>query len=435
MTAACADEEECEQPLRLCEIDDAACQRHVFVQTACAREFAGRDVPSVRAITRDEFADELRGDGAPPTAAEQRADQQYATALRMLALLPPGTSSSDDAAIGAYAQSVLAYYSREDEGVTIISTNLSGADREHQVYVLSHEFVHAQQDVDVGLAQLFDAHVTSTDSNIALRSLTEGEAVLFSNLTLARQKGHRLSQGALHDYFDAGQQSLREDAADPEVGFTDITLGFPYPFGGDFVARAWEDGGPAAVLARYDDPPASTAEILRELGNYPQAHDVVVPPLDVDPVPEGWSIVDEDTLGAWVVHAVALRNGASDSQYEDEWFGDHFIVMGGPTAADVVLLWRITFATLATANQFANIGDATPSEGVRAVEVDNGQVTIVMAPDAATLADWQARIVGAEVDDAPPESTAPAHPRRRRMLGERLPTSRASPPPSRTQPR
>lgn len=399
MIAACADEGECEQPLHLCEIDDASCQEHVFVQTACAREFDGRDVPPVRAISRDEFEDELRS-GDPPTVDEMRADAQLATALRMLWLLPEDATSNDDASIAAYARNVLAYYSRDDERVTIISTNLGDADREQQVYVLSHEFVHAQQDVEVGLQQLFDAHVTTRDSDIAMRSLVEGEAVHYSNLTLARQRHHAITEQSYASYYAQREQDLEQSARDPLVDFTTLTQGFPYAFGAELVTKHYYADGRDGVAAMYDDPPTSTADVLQQLDDH-TGPALAVPPLSAEPLPDGWSVVADDTFGAWVGYAVAQRTGVSSYRPGDlalEWIGDRIIVVGGPTEAEVALAWRIRFASDAGAASFLHL---MPQEGSVVVEQKGHELTIVAANDDATLATWQAIFAAAVVDAAP----------------------------------
>ena len=411
LVGACAEDGECEQPLHLCEIDDASCQEHVFVQTACAREFEGRDVPPVRSITRAEFEDELRGDGPPPTEADVRSDRQLATALRMLWLLPDDATSNDEASIEAYARNVLAFYSREDEGVTIVSTNLGDAVREQQVYVLSHEFVHAQQDVDVGLQPLFDEYATSLDSGIALRSLTEGEAVHYSNLTIAHQRNHSIDEQSFASYYADREQERERDARDPLVDFTTLTQAFPYAFGAHLVTERWYAEGSQGVLAMYDAPPSSTADVLRQLAGL-SATTPDMPELSAEPLPEGWTVLADDTFGAWVGYAVALRTGepASRTVFASEWLGDRIIVVGGENEADVALAWRIRFASGAGAASF----DAfVAAEGVEAHERIGTLVTIVVASSDEVLTTWQDIFTAAQVDDAAPRSSAPDRVRKR----------------------
>lgn len=412
---ACADDRECEEPLRVCDIASAGCREHVFVQTACARGHDGRTVPTVYTITRDEFETLLRSEDEP-TAEQQRIDAQTATALRMLDLLPPGTTSSNEATIESYARNVLAFYSRGDASVTIVETNLGDVDRETSVFILSHEFVHAQQDIDVGLQDFFDAHVTSADSNAAIRSITEGEAVLFSNVTMARQPGAGLSSAIFDEYYARQQQALRDAAAgstDPatEAAYTDLSSSFPYPFGGQLVTDRWLSEGDAGVLDLYDDPPLSTATILRTLAGVEPANVVDLPPLSASTVPEGWSIVAEDTLGAWIMFAVARRSNVSESaaiELSQDWAGDRVLVAGGTADAEVALAWTVRFGGEASAELFAEfLSAAPPPEGVRSVQQAGHDVTLVMAFDADALALWEGTFEAAVVEPGSSLRSAP----------------------------
>jgi hypothetical protein len=415
----CGDPDDCDRPLQVCDIGSEGCREHVFVQTACARAHDGRTVPRVHTIDRAEFEALLR-QGPEPTADERRHDAQAAAALRMLDLLPPGTASSNEAAIAAYARNVLAFYSRSDASITIIETNLGEVDDETAVFVLSHEFVHAQQDVDVGLQGFFDEHVTSSDSNTAVRSVTEGEAVLMSNVTMARQPGAALTAAVFDQYYTSWQRGMRDAAAgvtaddEPAAAYTDLSAAFPYPFGGELVTDRWFEEGMPGVLALYDDPPLSTATVLRTLAGGEPANVVDRPPLSAGPLPEGWTFVADDTLGAWILYAVALRSGIDDvtaSALAEDWAGDHLLVLGGPTEAEVALAWRLRFGSEHSATAFATIDDGAPREGVRSVRRDGHDVTLVMAIDTDALAQWEGRFEAAAVEPSPTLRDAPA-PRR-----------------------
>lgn len=402
---ACADED-CEEDLRICDIGSGECQEHVFVQTACARGHAARLPPTVHTITRDQLEDLLRGD-EPPTPEQQLLDAQIATSLRMLALLPQGETSSEEAAIQAYAQSVLAFYSRSDRSVTIVETNL-GDDPETEVFVLSHEFVHAQQDNDVGLQDFFDANATSTDSATATRSVTEGEAVHYSNLTLARQPGFSITEGIYADYYEQQQQGLREAAAgnvDPqsELALTNLSSLFPYPFGGQLVTNRWFDEGDVGVLELYDDPPPSTAAVLRTL-----AGDA---PLPIEPVtvsmgelPAGFEVIADDVMGAWILYAFVLRHGITEptaSSIVEGWQGDQLVVAGGEGELDVAVAWTVRLADANLAQALANVDGVAPREGARSVRLSDRTVTMVSVQDAADLPQWEGVFPAATVASDP----------------------------------
>ncbi len=388
LPSACAEpEESCDDPLELCDIAGADCQRHVYVQTACVRGHAGRDTPSVSTITRTELEDLIRSDDVP-SEAEQRADAQRATALRMLSLLPAGQTSSDEAAIQAYARNVLAFYSRGNASVTIVETNLGDVGMDTSVFILSHEFVHAQQDIDVDLQEFFDANVDTADSLTATRSITEGEAVMYSNLTMSRQDGRFLTAEIFDEYYSSQQAALRESAAGSGAQYTDISSSFPYPFGGQLVTDTWLVEGNPGVLALYDAPPASTAAVLRTLAGAEPGSAIERPQLTTGTVPDDWSEIAEDTLGAWILFAVTRRAGfteSSASTLAEDWAGDRLLVLGGPTEAHAAVAWSVRFGSDASAELFADIEQTAAPEGVRSVQLDGRDVHILMAPDDATL--------------------------------------------------
>ncbi|MEX1366630.1 MAG: hypothetical protein AB1Z98_26125, partial [Nannocystaceae bacterium] len=358
--------------------------------------------------------------GAPPTEDEVRVDAQLATSLRMLGLLPPGQTSSDEAAIAAYASSVLAFYSRADASVTIVTTNLGDTDLETEVFVLSHEFVHAQQDVDIGLQDFFDEHATTSDGGTATRSVTEGEAVHYSNLTLARRSGLSLTPQLFDEYYAAQQQVLRDAAAgspDSDVGYTDLSSLFPYSFGGQLVTERWFSGGDPGVLELYEAPPPSSGAVLRTIDDQqPLALDPVT--VSVGTLPEGYSLVAQDTLGAWILYAYALRSGIDEptaSALAKDWQGDEIVVAGGATETDVAQAWALRFGDPSSAQALAAITTVAAAEGVRSVRVSGRDATIVMTQTEDQLAQWDAVFPAAAVEPGQElvTSSATRAPRRR----------------------
>lgn len=414
---ACGDEPGCDEPLRICDIGSSECREHVFVQTACARGFDDHTPPPVESITRAELIEVLRPDETP-TQAQALEDEQRAKMMRMLRLVPPSTTSDMEASIQTLASQVLAFYDRDSGTVTLVESNLGDIERSAEIFVLSHEFVHAQQDVDIGLQGFFDEHVTTYDSATASRCVTEGEAVHYSNLTLARQPGAEISAEAFAAYYRDQQGAVRQLAADREaVGYTELTLAFPYPFGGELVTEEWFAAGDPGVLALYDAPWPSTGDVLRLLGDEPPRGAPDVPSLAAPDLPEGWSILADDTFGAWITFAFAHRNLVARSTAEEialDWSGDRLLVAVGPTASDVALAWRFRFGDERSAESLAVVGDVPPHEGAWSVVRDGRDLMIVVGPDADSLPTWEASFVAAapgrpEHEQQPrPQARAPA---------------------------
>ena len=68
-SGSCADEESSAACPGLddddCNIGEASCQQQIFAATACLRGQPDAQLPPIRTITREEYADELRGQSAP----------------------------------------------------------------------------------------------------------------------------------------------------------------------------------------------------------------------------------------------------------------------------------------------------------------------------------------------------------------------------------
>jgi hypothetical protein len=104
------------------------------------------------------------------------------------------------------------------------------------------------------------------------------------------------------------------------------------------------DGGWAAVDEAYDDPPASTEQVL-----HPEAWSDREPPIAVT-VPAdlaaemgpGWSVGLEDTLGELQLR-IWLRTGRDDADDATEaaaagWGGDRVVLLDGPDGASAIAI-------------------------------------------------------------------------------------------------
>ena len=175
-------------------------------------------------------------------------------------------------------EQVAGYYVPET-GELVVRVPDGGTIRPLDRVTLAHELEHALADQALGLPDLLtDPDLADADARLGAMALVEGGATLLmqhwavEQLSLAEQL-----TGTLGGDLDAAQASL---AAVPH--HLQRELLFPYTAGLDYVCELYLDGGWAAVDARYDDPPATSVEVLfpERDGQRPQAPAELLAPED-----------------------------------------------------------------------------------------------------------------------------------------------------------
>ena len=188
--------------------------------------------------------------------------------------------------------------------------------------------------------------------------------------------------------------------------------------------------GHAGVLGLYDEPPRSSGEVMRRNGGL-EALRLDLPTVGNGPLPEGYEQVAFDSLGAWVVYAVARRGGLSEEQANAlalDWVGDSIVVMGGATEAEVAVAWRVRFSQPASAELLAQIDQVPPPEGARSIRVRDHDVQLVLSADETRLAEWEEVFPVAQVEPVQGFRAAAPSPRRvlpRPIVDPRAPRGRA----------
>jgi hypothetical protein len=133
-------------------------------------------------------------------------------------------------------------------------------------------------------------------------------------------------------------------------------LTFPYEAGAAFVTQLYAAGGWDAVNAAYDQPPASTEQVL-----HPEkylADEVPAEVAEPDPSAQlgsGWREVEATTLGE-AMTAIWLEGLGTDRAEADAaangWGGDRLSVVRGPDGG-WALAWQLTWDAPAQAAEFA----------------------------------------------------------------------------------
>jgi hypothetical protein len=301
-----------------------------------------------------------------------------------LGLLPAG-SSLEQLELDLQAGQVVGFYDPISKQLYVLSQ--SGGVGVLQKVTFSHEFTHALQDQNFGLAKLNTDAADQTDRDMARLSLAEGDATLSmsqwsaKNLSLVDMLSLAGSAGVGADQLAAAPAILRQ------------TLLFPYQQGLAFVQGIYDSGGWAAVDALYAKPPNSSSQIL-----HPELYATGVEPVAVTlpKVPTslaaGWQLVTQDTLGeldltVWLEgeHPTSDQTDAATSATA-QWGGDRVGLYEGPNGTWAVVL-RTDWRSDAGRQAFRDEAALAAGRLAHPIAVCSGPsaVDVFVASDRATL--------------------------------------------------
>ena len=217
----------------------------------------------------------------------------------MLGMLDPGTDLYT-LLIDLYAEQVAGFYDGDAEEM-VVPAAPEGFTPLQRITVL-HELVHALTDQHFDFNDGYEVLIDdgTGDDASAFQALIEGDAT--------RSQFVYLEGMSPTEAVQAATEALSYDSSvlDSIPSWMQADLTFPYDQGLVFVDAIVSTGGLAAVDEAYQEPPATTEQIL-DVAKYnrnEQPRDL--PPLTVDL--EGWTLHDEATLGEW-----GLRLVISDS--------------------------------------------------------------------------------------------------------------------------
>ena len=382
----CGDEDAVSLP---CNVANRACQRAVFDATAKSRGQSNAKLPRVRVITRAQLAAELRAsvegqtDELPADVALEQEQSQRALALLGL-LPPPAEQSVDDAYIEQSVATIAAYYSHSSHDITVIADQTE--DREEATITLSHEFVHALQDQREGLSRLQRKYSETTDDDVALTSLIEGEATWQSYVTFYREiHGLSLDQWNHPRLFEAILDNTLEAVEESSAPLIDMIELMPYPVGGKRLSELEVAQGAEAISALYDEPPLTLRWCAAEpLDGLPSKLDC-----DVPPAPEGYRRFDVDRLGFGGLLAFRTAQGedAFSAYAEAEhWRADSIASYASESEGDsVAVVWRILLDSAIAARGLAAFTNAS---GEATALAQGNAVVLSAATDPDLLERW-----------------------------------------------
>lgn len=333
--------------LASCEITETACQRAVLDLTACVRGDAESKLPPIRMLSRADFAAELTEEQEADESIEMRAIE---ASLEALHLLGPATTLGD-ASVEQQASAIAAYYRRDEKDITIISD--TSMEPDSAMNVLSHELTHYLQD---RAGQLLSTSGVSLDEAVALRALTEGDALVTSLHFSAAARGvspNRVSWDALWSQLE---DSVVLDTEGSDSPLMAAAIRLPYLIASPMIQEAWAYGGRAQVDHFYDAPPRTELDWLNGSFAYTLAEPLdCLPPLP----PDGYELVTMDSFGVAGLFALlsAGELGQASIAATLGWRQDGLAVYVEKAAADrdelaMLAAWRIRFDNAEAAESF-----------------------------------------------------------------------------------
>jgi hypothetical protein len=307
--------------------------------------------------------------------------------LKVLGLLP-ADASLEELYISLLSGVVAGLYNPKDKTLYVVSR--SGGLGPTEKTTFAHEYTHALQDQNFGLAGLQLDAPGQGDQGMARLALVEGDATLLMTLWQI----DNLSQAELIQLLGESLDPAVTGPLEKMPAVLRESLLFSYTSGLTFTQRLHSSGGWAAVDAAFGKPPASTEQIL-----HPEKYDSGEAPTIVD-LPDdlaarmgaGWSVGLEDTLGEfqlklWLANAAGgvATDQANTTKAAAGWGGDRVAVLDGPGAVTAVAI-SSEWDTASDAAEFAAQAELVVQSlsGVGDVLAASGgtNVTVILAPSA-----------------------------------------------------
>jgi hypothetical protein len=346
--------------LKPCDITKATCRDAVLELTACIRGSAVPDQIPVRTITSDQLRTELQ---ARAMMLGVLTGTPWDTGLIRLGLLAPGTTSVDQQ-IEQAVQDVTAFYEHSPQRITLVDTMMTMS-QSQQMYLLSHEYVHYLQDIEVGLSKLRKRYDASSDASTAGSALVEGEAVVSAQRALARIQGKSVESVDFQALTDSMLTDMLVHVAASNGALQAANDTLPFPVGIRYIANVWTEFDRMHVDALFQNAPMSLVDWIHGYGDGMIAP-TLVEPLDcgVPDAPDGFATWASDSLGsAGALALLAVTAGGSDTSARDftligKLRNDMIAVYATSSAASapvspVVVAWRLRFVDAKSAMAFA----------------------------------------------------------------------------------
>jgi hypothetical protein len=257
--------------------------------------------------------------------------------------------------------------------------------------LLAHELTHALQDRRLDLVPRMKALKDSSDALLALEAFLEGEAtvVMMDALLVKLPPETKDLFGAdtlstMLNGLAAGTTNVEGSEGVPDFFVKEML--FPYVSGTAWIEAKRAGGGWATIDARYDRPPATTAEILHPDRTGTRA---LLAPVDRPTpanIPPGMRVLYADSFGEWMLSTLLERAGAADAKaLAADWQDDRILFFEPKTSPGEVrpvgFIWRIRAASPDAARKIAAalapLYEREDGRSVAAITVAGDRVEVV----------------------------------------------------------
>ena len=349
-------------------------------------ELRGLDVLeelNVQIIDRQELAQRvetiLQDDYSPE---EARVDTLTYWLLR---LIPDESLDLYQLQVDLLSEQIAGYYDPETGELVVVTQDgtLSVTDK----VTMAHEIVHALQDQHFDLVEV-DELATDIDHSAAITALIEGDATLSMTEYMFGYLDPMEIATLITESFTAGDTEVLDNAP----AYISGGLLFSYEAGQAFATELYNDGGFDAINEAFEDPPASTEQILHPEKYLGPERDnpIVVDNPDVSgDLGEDWELLRGDALGEWDIQIMLEDNGVNAQDAATAaagWGGSWFDIYESDAGAVALLTTR--WDTDEDASEFSDallrsIDGGSPDGGIwsesgREVSVVASGDTVVM---------------------------------------------------------
>jgi hypothetical protein len=261
--------------------------------------------------------DDLRAyyDQALERASEQSRREQDASTLayRLLRMLGP-EDNIEEVTAASRADLAIGFYLPYENRLVVIGDLAAGSLSEEST--IAHEYVHALQDAEFGIAA-FRADfvdVEHAEYSTTTSCVLEGDASVTQYLYLQEVYGPSWYSLYLDEFDDetAGESFETAAAAVPQAMLRYFY--FSYTECADFLFDIWFEDGWEGVDRLYEVPPATTEQVL-----HPEKYRDGEPPLKVEAAEltralgPGWRPQDRTVFGEFDVYNYLLTANLSDA--------------------------------------------------------------------------------------------------------------------------
>lgn len=303
----------------------------------------------------------------------------------LLRLIPDESLDLYQLQVDLLSEQIAGYYDPETGELVVVTQdgNLSVTDK----VTMAHEIVHALQDQHFDLVAI-DELATDADHSAAITALIEGDATLAMTEYMFGYLDPMEIAALITESFTAGNSEILDNAP------TYISEGllFSYEAGQAFATELYNVDGFASINEAFEDPPASTEQILHPEKYLDAERDnpIVVDNPDVSSdLGEGWELLRGDVLGEWDLRIMLEDNGINRqdaAQAAAGWGGSWFDIYESDSGAVALLTTR--WDTDEDASEFANAllasFESQPSDG--GVWSESGrEFTVVTGGDTVVM--------------------------------------------------